>query len=294
MKRNFVITGATGHVGGRLAELLLAKGHNVTAVVRSTDKATHLAKQGAKLLVGDVLDAAFLTQTYRGHDAAFILNPPNLTAPDFLAYADQLVQTHATAVRQSGLKHAVVLSSFGAEHPAGTGPIVSVHRLEQALNKIETLNAVYLRPAYFMENLMANIGMAQHMNINGSPAPADAPFAAIATTDIAEVAARYLHDLAFTGKKVHLLLGPKDVTWAEITAEIGKAIGKPNLPYVQFTPEQAKQGMLQAGLGESITNLYLEMYQGMAKGLLSPTRTAETQTPTTLQQFLQQAVKVRA
>jgi uncharacterized protein YbjT (DUF2867 family) len=292
MKRNIVVTGATGHVGGRLAELLLAKGHTVTAVVRSADKGAHLAKLGAKLLAGDLLDAAFLTQAYRNQDAAFIMNPPNNAAPDFLAYADKLVQNHTTAVKQSGLRHAVVLSSFGAEHAAGTGPIVSVHRLEQALGKVAGLHAVFLRPGFFMENLLANIGMAQHMNINGAPAPADAPFATIATADIADVALGYLNDLTFTGKKVHLLLGPKDVTWGEITAEIGKAIGKSQLPYVQFTPEQAKQGMLQAGLGESIANLYLEMYDGMKKGLLAATRSAETQTPTTLQQFLQQAVKV--
>ncbi len=294
MAHKIVITGATGHVGGALAEHLLKQGHAVTAVVRSAEKGAHLKSLGATLAVGEIQDVAFLTKAYSGQDAAFILNPPKADAPDFLAYADALVAAHSAAVKQSGLKRAVVLSSFGAEHAAGTGPIVSVYRLEQALNKIDALHAVYLRPAYFMENLLGNIGMAQHMNINGAPAPADAPFAAIATQDIAVVAAKYLGELNFTGKQVRLLLGPKDVTWQEITTELGKAIGKPELPYVQFTPEQARQGMLQAGLGASITDLYLEMYDGMQKGLLKAERSAETQTPTTLHAFLQQAVKVMA
>lgn len=51
-----LVAGATGVVGYPLVLHLLAKGHDVVALTRSSKKAQELAKQGVELAIADVFD----------------------------------------------------------------------------------------------------------------------------------------------------------------------------------------------------------------------------------------------
>lgn len=53
---------------------------------------------------------------------------------------------------------------------------------------------------------------------------------------------------------------------------LGRAIGKPDLKYVQFPYDQARQAMLGMGMKPSITDLMLEMYRGFNEGKVEPTQ----------------------
>ena len=55
-----LITGATGHQGGAVANELLGRGHKIVAMTRhpESEKAKALEKRGAKVIKGD-LDAAY-------------------------------------------------------------------------------------------------------------------------------------------------------------------------------------------------------------------------------------------
>jgi len=88
--------------------------------------------------------------------------------------------------------------------------------------------------------------------------------------------------------KVVNLMGPAAVTLAEVTKTIGTAIGKPELSYVQFSYEDARKGMMAAGLPEDMASLYVEMYQGAARGLLAAQAgTPIVNTQTTFASFAQ-------
>ena len=63
----------------------------------------------------------------------------------------------------------------------------------------------------------------------------------IATKDIAPVAAEHLLKREFSGKTAQELLGERDVTMNEVTKVFGEKIGKPDLRYVQFSPEDEKK-----------------------------------------------------
>jgi uncharacterized protein YbjT (DUF2867 family) len=132
----FVVAGATGHVGSVVARELLAAGHSVRAIVRSADKARALAAEGTELVVGELGDVGVLTRALRGADGAFLLQPPPPhDSPDVRAFQDRVTQAEVAAVTESGIRHVVMLSSWGAEKAAGTGPIVGLHALEEALKK---------------------------------------------------------------------------------------------------------------------------------------------------------------
>ena len=161
----FVVAGATGHVGSVVARELLAADHKVRAIVRNLDKAKDLAGRGAELLVGELDDATFLTRALRGADGAFLLLPPPPgDSPDVRAFQDRVAHVEVTAVAESRVRHVVLLSSWGAEHPAGTGPIVGVHVLEEGLKKTGT-RYTFLRAGSFTENLLAVLPAAQHQGV---------------------------------------------------------------------------------------------------------------------------------
>ena len=288
--KNLVVLGATGNIGTALVHHLLGLGHHVTAVARPSARLDALVQAGTTAAAGNVEDAAFLTRALRGADAAFLMiPPPDMSAPDVLSGYDQTGKTIAQAARDAGLKQAVNLSSIGADQPAGTGPVVGLHHQEARLNAIEGLTVAHLRPAYFMENLLANIGMIQHMGITGGALRPDLSFPMIATQDIAAKAAELLDGGRFENHSVHYLLGPRNYSQPEATAAIAQAIGRPELPYVPFSYEDAKKGMLGTGLSESMASLYIEMIQTMneEKAMVHEERTAARTTPTTLAEFVQ-------
>lgn len=63
-----LITGATGFVGGHLAEACQKRGITVRALVRSSSQVSHLEKLGAQLVRGDMSDEGALRQAVAGCD----------------------------------------------------------------------------------------------------------------------------------------------------------------------------------------------------------------------------------
>jgi uncharacterized protein YbjT (DUF2867 family) len=282
----FVVTGATGHIGGGIAEKLLSDGKQVRAIARSRDKLAALAKRGAEIAEGNLEDSVFLAKNFVGAEAVFVLIPPNLQAEDFGAYQDRIGESIVKALAEAGVRKVVHLSSIGADMPKGNGPVAGIYRQEQRLNALAGVDVLHLRPGYFMENYLANIPLIKGMGIAGSVLKADLRIPQIATRDIAAHAATRMAKKDFSGKSVQDLLGPRDLSMGEATAVIGKTIGKPDLPYVQFPSPDALKGMMGAGISRSVAEGFVEMNESFNAGLIRiPQRNAGNSTPTTIEDF---------
>jgi uncharacterized protein YbjT (DUF2867 family) len=282
-----VVTGATGNIGRKLTELLLSKGKKVRAVARDAGKLQALAQKGAEPFPASLDDAAGLTRAFAGARSVFAMIPPKYDAPDFRAYQNKIGEALAQAIRSSNIPYVVNLSSLGAHRPDGLGPINGLYDQELRLNQLTDVNIVHLRPTYFMENQYGSLGLIKHQGINGSAIRGDVAIPMIATQDIARVAAEYLLNLSFKGHTVRELLGPKDVSLQEVTAILGKAIGKPNLQYVQFPYVDAEKAIAGMGFSKDVARLFVEMARGFNEGLSRPTqgRTPQTTTPTRFEEF---------
>jgi hypothetical protein len=68
---------------------------------------------------------------------------------------------------------------------------------------------------------------------------------------------------------------------SEVATALGKAIGKPDLGYVQFPYADAEKGMVAAGLPQEMAALYAEMSKGFNDGHLRATQPREAATTTT-------------
>jgi uncharacterized protein YbjT (DUF2867 family) len=126
------------------------------------------------------------------------------------------------------------------------------------------------------------------MGVLGSATRADLPLPMVASKDVAAMAFKFLKDLSFKGNMVQYVLGPRDLNYNEVASIIGKAIGKPDLKYVQFSYEDAKKGMLMSGmLSESIADSFNDLSRSFNEGLANDDyhRDAGNTTPTTLEEF---------
>jgi uncharacterized protein YbjT (DUF2867 family) len=280
------VVGATGKTGAVVVEELIGAGVAVKAVARSAGKLDALAKKGAKPVAADAADAAALEAALRGSEALYAVIPGDYTKPDLLGQYLRFGRAVAQAVRGAGVKRVVLLSSLGAERAAKTGPIVGLHQVEEALRAVPGIDLLLLRAGYFYENFYGSIGLIKGQGINGAVIGPDVPMTMIASHDIGVVAAQALVKKDFSGVVVRELAGPRDLTMTEATRILGSAIGKPELPYVQFPVAGAVEGMKAAGFGEDAARLLAEMGQAFNERLVVPQPGSErVKTPTTFEAF---------
>jgi len=277
------VLGATGNVGSKVAAQLLGLKQKVRIVGRDAGKLARL-HQGAIVTAGDANDVTFLTEAFKGADAAFVMIPPNYAAASFGEHYKKASEAIVQAVKRSGIKYVVDLSSFGAQLEEGTGPIKYLHQHEERLNKIEDVNVLHLRPAYFFENLLANIPLIQAQSIMGSHIAADVKLPMIASADIATAAVQALLSLSFKGKSVQELLGPKDMTMNDVAAQVSEVIGK-KVKYIAFDAASTKQALLGVGFSQDAADLFIEMSEALNTGLIQTKRDAKSTTVTSFAQF---------
>ncbi|MGA0555329.1 NAD(P)H-binding protein [Larkinella sp. VNQ87] len=286
----YVITGASGNTGKRIAHQLLAAGKPVTVVGRTAEHLTEFTDKGATAAVGSLEDADFLTTIYTGATAVYALVPPNFVTDDFRAYQTRVVDAHTAALRASGVSFVVTLSSLGAHLSEKNGVIQGMTYLENELDAIDGLNTLHLRAGFFYQNFFSSIGLLKQAGIlAGFPIEGDKPLVFVHTNDIADAAVRRLLALDFSGKNVQFVAGPRNLTFNEAAIILGQAIGNPELAWTFFPYDQARAGMLQVGFKPSLADNYIEFCQRVNDGSLLGgfVRNAENTTPTTLEDFAQ-------
>ena len=280
----YVILGASGNTGSIVGDSLLSKGKKVRVIGRDAGRLQRLVRQGAEAFTADVSDAAALAKAFGGVRAAYLMLPPITTREDQERQSDAI----AKAVKESGLRYAVHLSSYGAHVPEGTGPVAGLHSSEQKLNAISDLNVLHLRAAYFMENNLAAIDTIHGMGLFGHVLLPDLKLPMIATGDVGDYAARRLLALDFSGKQTRELLGERDLSMTEAAAMIARGIGKPDLPYVQLPYDREQRILEQMGMPPKKAAVYIEMFKAINTGVLAAqeARSRENTTTTSFEEFV--------
>jgi uncharacterized protein YbjT (DUF2867 family) len=281
----YVILGASGNTGSIIANYLLLKGKKVRVVGRDAGRLQNFVDKGAEAFTADLSDVAALKSALSGAHAAYVMLPPAKSRED----QEQDSTAIAQAVRESVVRYAVHLSSYGAQVPEGTGPVAGLHSSEQKLNAISGLNVLHLRAAYFMENNLKAIGMIHGMGLLANALRPDVKLPMIATRDVGDYAAERLLRLDFSGKQTRELLGERDLSMTEATAVIASGIGKPDLEYKQFPYDQVEQVLTQMSIPPKGAAMYIEMYKAINKEVFIPLepRSPENTTPTSFENFVQ-------
>jgi uncharacterized protein YbjT (DUF2867 family) len=286
----FVINTPSGNIGKVVVDRLLQQNEEVILISRNPSKVEDFIKRGAQLVEGSIEDPQVIDRALKGAQGLFWLTP-FVARSDYMEWAPHIAQIAANAVKKNGVERVVIISSAGAQHESGVGPIGVLPAIEESF-KESAPNVTSLRAGSFMENFLNNVNMIVKTGTIFGPHPANKKIPMVATHDIGEKAAECLKNTHVGGFRVIGVHGPEDLDHMSAVKIIGEGIGRP-VQYVEVSVEQAKQGMLQAGMPEVMVNLLGEMYTGFREGRMdrAEPRTVETTTRTSLLEFSRQVLK---
>src|SRR5215218_10173394 len=130
MARQVLVTGASGFVGSRLAEVLEAKGYSVVAMTRHPDSYTGAGKP----IFGDVSEPASLRSAMSGVDAAYYL-VHSLERRDFVEKDAAAARAFGTAAADAGLERLVYLGGLGRDDQELSDHLKSRREVEKLLGQ---------------------------------------------------------------------------------------------------------------------------------------------------------------
>lgn len=261
-----IITGSVGHIGRPLTKELVQKGHEVTVISSNPGRQKDIEALGATAATGSVDDVTFLEHIFTGADAAYCMIPPNFNATDQIAYYKKTASDYAQAIKHSGVKRVVHLSSYGADLDKGTGFILGAHYAEGIFDQLPGVALTHLRPGYFYYNLYNFTDMIKDAGFIGANYGGDDKIVLVSPTDIAAVAAEELTK-ATAGRNVRYVASD-DRTAAGIAQALGAVIGKPDLQWLTFTNEQMQQGMEQRQVPAHVIANFVELGAAIHSGIL--------------------------
>lgn len=261
-----IITGSLGNVAKPLVKQLIGEGHDIIVISSNETKKDEIEALGAKAAIGSIADLDFLVKTFEGADTAFLMTPPNMGGVNIVENTINAGKNYAEAIKQTGIKRVVMLSSIGAESSVENGPIKGLHFIEKFYKELENTSVTFLRAGYFYLNFFNDIPLIKNAGIIGANFSGETKVPLVHPKDIAKAAAEELVK-NFEGKNVRYIVSDERKS-SEFAQVFGNAIGKPDLPWIEFKDEDSLNGMLQAGLPQEMAELYTEMGRGIRTGVV--------------------------
>jgi NAD(P)H dehydrogenase (quinone) len=258
----FAVMGITGNVGGTIADTLLQHGKQVRGIVRDAAKAQAWQDKGVEIVTSDYDD--HLTAALSGVEGVFVMIPPNMVPEP--GFPDSVVRIAAIKKAILAIKppRAVFLSSWGSEKTSGLGLIAPNRILEQELGDTGVPSA-FLRPAWFMENLVYSLSAARSTgNYFSLYHPLDRPYAMVATKDVGRIGAQTLLQ-DWQGNRVVEISGPISYSSKDAAAALGAAIGRP-IAAVAVPRDSWVDTLAQNGMPADRSGAYIEMVDGLNSG----------------------------
>ena len=261
-----IITGSLGNVAKPLAQQLIAENHDITVISSNESKKSEIESMGAKAAIGSVKDLKFLTETFTGADSVFLMTPPMIDATNIVEKTINVGENYAKAIAETKVKRLVMLSSVGTDSPIENGPIASLHHIEKIYSELENVSSTFLRAGNFYINFYNDIPLIKNAGIIGANYSAEVEVPLVHPRDIAKAAAEELIKTSSPQKIRYVVSDNRKA--GDFAKVFGTAIGKPDLPWIEFTDEQTFEGISQAGLPEEMAKLYEEMGRGIRTGVV--------------------------
>lgn len=263
-----LVTGASGHLGRRVIELLLERGAGpIIATTRSPEKLADLAALGVEVRAADFDDVASLPAAFAGARRALLVSTDALDRPG--RRRDQQAAA-VRALEAAGVEH-VVYTSCPSPYDGSPVGVVPDHLATERALAASKLDFTILRNNLYAEVILYSLPQAVAAG-QLVDAKADGGVAWVWRDDCARAAAAALADVA-TGRRTLDVTGPAAITSAELAAIASEVTGKP-VRHVPVPTGALIAGMVQHGLPEPVARLMASFDAGAAKGDLATTSTA--------------------
>lgn len=251
----YLVFGATGNVGSRVAHRLIAAGSRPSVFVRDANKAREMFGDQVDIHTGDLEAPGFsLTAALDGVDGIFLLTDgPHLHEHD---------RAISAAAYQAGVAHIVKLSTLDVRTGIGTGPW---HAAGEVAIRESGIPFTFIQAAGFMSNALSwshsirNEGILRFSTGEGK-------IAFIHPGDIAAVAATALLARENDGRAL-VITGPEALSYREMAATIGRTIGK-SIDVEEVSDQQARANAVAwAGEGPYVDAL-VDIWRAVRRGRL--------------------------
>ena len=278
----FLITGASGHLGRRVVDLVLdAQAGPLIVTTRHPDKLADLAARGVEVRAADFTKPETLASAFAGAHRV-IVSTDDLTPGQRFASHKAAIEAAAAA----GVRHIVYTSltnpgadspiSFAGDH-AGT---------EAALVACGVPHSILRNNLYTDLFLMT----APQAIASGTlyAAAGNGRVGYVTREDCARAAAAAL--LTAEGSRTFDITGPGLVAQADVARMLAEISGRP-VTYVPLAPADLRQGMVQQGLPAELAALLVSIDEAIAKGTLAVVSSAVEdltgRAPTSVRAFLE-------
>ncbi len=280
MTSHILVTAATGKTGAHTVNTLLDQGHQVRALVhRADERADRLARAGAEIVVGDLLDLEAVSAAAKGIDAAYLTYP---IAPGLLEATATLLQ----AAEENGVGAIVNMFQISARRDAASNAARQHWLAERVLDHFSG-TVTHIRPTFFAEWLIIfrdTTGTQLRLPF------ADARHAPIAAEDQGRVIAAILADPQPHAGKIYPLYGPVELDHHQIAAAMSKTLGR-EITYVpieidEFRADLERRGM-NSHLAQHLPNVAVDYRNGIFAGTNTVVRDITGSEPLTVEAFVE-------
>lgn len=260
-----VVTTPTGNIGHHVVCHLLDAGEAVRVIARNPAKLPEPVRDRVEVVEGSHGDAETVDRAMRGAEAVFWLCPPTPSATPAAATVD-FARPGAEAIRRHGIGRVVAATTLGRgtawEDRAGnaTGSIRMVDLLRTTGAAVRGLAL----PA-FMDNALQQVAAIREGRMSGPIAP-DRKLPHTATRDIGAAAAKLLLDLSWTGQEDVPVLGPEELSYADLAAIVSDVTGR-EVRYAPVPFEAFKAQLIARGLTDAFAQGYVDMLSAKDEGM---------------------------
>ncbi|MEL7243846.1 MAG: SDR family oxidoreductase [Cyanobacteria bacterium J06643_5] len=233
-QRQILVLGATGKVGGKVAELLAeSEDVKVVAGVRSPEKAVTLQEQGIEIRHLDLDKHETLKPALEGIDRALLMTGYTV---DMLKQSKAFLDT----AKQTGVKHIVHIGASGS--PTNEVAHWGWHQYIEKYIESLGFSFTHLRPEAFMKNITDFGWLNKDVVTNYI---GDSRWSWVDSDDLALVAAETLRQPEKHAGQIYPL-GYDTATIPELVQIMSEVIGKP-YRVENHSPDEFLQNMLEFG-----------------------------------------------
>lgn len=289
-----VITAPTGNIGRRVLAEVAAAGEPARVIAREPAKIPAEIRDRVEVVPGSHLDPEAVDTAFAGADTLFWLLPADRGAAAVHAAFVDATRPAIEAIRTHGIKRVVDITALGRGTPVAdrAGYVTASLAMDDLIAETGVALRALAMPS-FMDNVLRQAGSIKEQGVFVDTLSPDLALPTVATRDIAAVAARLLLDGTWAGQEEIPLLGPEDLSPADMAAIATDVLGRP-VRYQQIPHQVLADRLTGFGMSQAMARGMIEMMTAKENGLdTGVTRTPRhaIETPTTFRQWCEDTLK---
>jgi len=253
-----LVAGATGRLGGRIANRLLAKGRNVRVLVRPESDYRSLVEAGAEAIIGDLKDPESLSRAC--DDVGAVITTANAAGrggeDTFQTVDDEGNLNLINAAAQAGVEHFIFTSVLGSD-PNSADPLLRAKGVTEERLRASGMTFTITQADVHMDMLIplvvdVPLSQGEPVRVVGE---GRRKHSFVAQQDVAAFTVAALDHPAAKNNTI-VIGGPEPLSWRDIVSTVERERRRP------VSLETVAIGQPLPGLPDFVTDLVtaLEMY----------------------------------